>query len=100
MEEMRLKIDKYDYHILHPLGRPKSGRGMVSEDLGRTEFKTSPTTKSSKRPQGNNADHDKRDDNIASDDDLDVLKHGSSPLPSRDYKKYKVSKKSVASLTS
>lgn len=83
MEKMRQKIARYSYYELQSLGRSKSLKGIVSEDLGRTEFKTTSTTngrKPSKRPQATPPNDDESDGKTTSEDNKNILKYGSSPL--------------------
>lgn len=98
MEKKRLVIGQDAYFKLQPLGRrPISGRGVVSEDLGRTEFKTSPKKNSSKSSKHLQAFPLNKDD--TNEDDLDLLSPLdtlSSPSPPV-HNKSKASKKSQAS---
>jgi hypothetical protein len=86
MEKLRTKLDQDDYHNLIALGRSKSGKsgkGIVSEDLGRTEFKTSCKTNNRKSSTNPRTNTPKEDDNSDSEeDDIDLISHG-SPSPPR-----------------
>ena len=90
-----------DNFVPQPLGRFRPSRGIVSEDLGRTEFKTSSATnvrKSVKRPRNKVCERAENVDDASSEDDLNVISPNRPTLPLTTYSKSKAPKECQASL--